>query len=63
MQQHNFETTYRTLDGRVVRGGLAFDSPSHSRAGVLVTRGGSVLTKADYSRLAKAKALDAILAP
>jgi hypothetical protein len=33
-----FEMTYSTPDGRRVRGGMAFDSPSHARNGVFMSR-------------------------
>ena len=47
---HNFETTYRTVDGRLTRGGMAFDSPSHSRAGTFVTKGGSAISRRDWPK-------------
>jgi hypothetical protein len=34
-----FECTYRNVNGKLVRGGMAHDSPSHARRGVYVTRG------------------------
>jgi hypothetical protein len=43
-----FEMTYRTLDGRIVRGGMAHDAKDHPA--VFVTPGGSTITKRDWPR-------------
>jgi hypothetical protein len=48
-----FEMTYRTADGRLTRGGMAFDSPSHAHAGVYVTRRGSAIVKGDWDKMRK----------
>jgi hypothetical protein len=46
-----FEMTYTTTDGRRVRGGMAFDSPSHARHGVYVTPNGSAITRKDFDQM------------
>src|SRR5262249_18389993 len=45
-----FETTYSTADGRRMRGGMAFDSLSHARNGVFMTKGGSMVTRKDWPK-------------
>jgi hypothetical protein len=44
-----FDMHYRTADGRVVKGGMAFDAADHPR--VLMTRSGSALTARDWAKL------------
>jgi hypothetical protein len=51
-----FEMNYRTLDGRVVKGGMAFDSPTHPK--VFVTKNGSTISKKDWKRLKRLAADD-----
>jgi hypothetical protein len=45
-----FEMTYTTADGRRVRGGMAFDSFSHAKNGSYLTKGGSMISRKDWSR-------------
>ena len=60
---HNFETTYRTVDGRVVKGGLAFDLPRHAKHGVLVTRGGSQISREDWPKMKRTLTFDELASP
>ena len=46
-----FDMSYKTTDGRVVRGGMAFDAKGHKP--VFATRSGSVLTEADWKKLGR----------
>jgi hypothetical protein len=53
-----FEMSYRTLDGRVVRGGMAFDSVSHAKNGCYLTPNGSMVTRKDWQKMKRNLALD-----
>jgi hypothetical protein len=53
-----FEMNYRTLDGRVVRGGMAFDSVSHAKNGCYLTPNGSMIKQKDWARFRQLAADD-----